>query len=180
MRPSGNTCKYLLERWTHLQYFLFSLSRLPYACPLLPANQGTFHFCTNPMFPHLYWGCHCEQFVFLNVPWVNFSLPGKCLLQEVTLDMTHDSIPVPNCRHLLSQFYRPWLYTVQCLFFTSFLKISTPEEAWGQALCLHLSPAPLRASHTSETLNKWVTVNELKFPKRWNTFFKMLKVFFFD
>ena len=92
--------------------FCFFLSGLSYACPLFQVNQGTFHFCANPVFPHLYWGCHCEQFIFLNVPCVNFSLPGKCLLQEVTLEVTRASIPVPNCRHLLSQFHWPLLHTL--------------------------------------------------------------------
>lgn len=142
--------------------FCFFLDCLPYVCPLFQANQGTFHFCANPVFPHLYWGCHCEQFVFLNVPCVNFSLSGKCLLQEVTLEVTPPFIQSLTAGTSWVSSTGPY-FTLWRLFFTSFLKLSTPLKKPGaKHYACTLSSTSQSITAREEALNK----DELKWVSR--------------
>lgn len=146
--------------------------------PLVSGKPGNFPFLCEPSVPS----------PLLRLPlWAILSQCPLCKL------LTVRQMPPPGS-HLGTDTFLPfqsltagtsWVssigpyFTLWCLFFTSFLKLSTPEEAWGQALCLHPSPAPLRASRTAEALNKWARVSESKFPKRWNTYFSKCSKFFF-
>lgn len=146
----------------HFQCFSFSFCLLifldcPTGCFMLQAHQGTFHFWMSPVFPQLFCTCLSIDLECLwntqSVPCVNHLSQAKCQPQEVTLEVTHASFPVPNYRYLFSRSTGPHL-RLTCLCFIFFLRLSTS----GDGPCTRIPPLSSTyqcCTHHRPSTNRW-------------------------